>query len=127
MGYYQQWFITSCIAHIVNLATQALITAHTKSKHYDPAKPDDDLVVERGVDRDEVGLVRSITVKVVFDHSFTVELSLTSNKRSVHLANGSRSSLTFNSSPASRTQNNFCWICQCGGLPHMSCWNVLPL
>ena len=71
--------ITSCIAHIVNLATQALITAHTKSKHYDPAKPDDDLVVDRGIDRDEVGLVRSITVKVVLIHIFMFKSSLISN------------------------------------------------
>jgi len=51
---------TSCIAHIVNPTTQPLIATHTKSKHYDPAKPDDDLIV----DHDEVGLVHSITVKV---------------------------------------------------------------
>jgi hypothetical protein len=51
-----------CIAHIVNLATQALIAAHTKSKHYNPERPDEDLTI--GFDRDEVGLVRSITVKV---------------------------------------------------------------
>jgi hypothetical protein len=54
----------SCVAHIVNLATQALITAHTKSKHYDPSKPDQDLVDNSSFDRDEVGLIRSITVKV---------------------------------------------------------------
>lgn len=53
-----------CIAHIVNLATQALITAHTKSKHYNPEKPDEDLTINHGFDRDGVGLVRSISVKV---------------------------------------------------------------
>lgn len=55
-----------CLAHIINLATQALLTAHSKSKHYDPATPNAELVVERRADdtRDEVGLVRAIAIKV---------------------------------------------------------------
>jgi hypothetical protein len=48
----------------MNLATQALLTAHSKSKAYDPKEPDRDLVAKRGTQRDEVGLVRSICVKV---------------------------------------------------------------
>lgn len=65
------YYNASCIAHIVNLATQALINAHTKSKHYDPSKPDEDLVADSisSFDRDEVGLVRSIAVKVYFSLS----------------------------------------------------------
>ncbi|KAF8224474.1 hypothetical protein L208DRAFT_1311083, partial [Tricholoma matsutake] len=50
-----------CLAHIINLATQALITTYSKSKHYNPADPDADLA---GPERDEVGLVRAICVKV---------------------------------------------------------------
>jgi hypothetical protein len=50
-----------CLAHIINLATQALISTHSKSKHYDPAEPDADLTVDNG--RDVVGLVRAISVK----------------------------------------------------------------
>lgn len=52
-----------CLAHIINLATQALLSTHSKSKHVDAMKPDDDLVVSRHGQRDEVGLVRSIAVK----------------------------------------------------------------
>jgi hypothetical protein len=52
---------TRCLAHIINLATQALISTHSKSKHYDPAEPDADLTVDNG--RDVVGLVRAISVK----------------------------------------------------------------
>lgn len=53
---------TRCLAHIINLATQAFISTHSKSKHYDPAEPDADLTAGNG--RDVVGLVRAISVKV---------------------------------------------------------------
>ncbi|KAF8234650.1 hypothetical protein L208DRAFT_1260824 [Tricholoma matsutake] len=43
-----------CLGHIINLATQALITMYSKSKHYNPADPDADLA---GPECDEVGLV----------------------------------------------------------------------
>lgn len=60
-----QWALTNmvprCLAHIINLATQALISTHSKSEHYNPAEPDADLAVGRDV----VGLVRAICVKVV--------------------------------------------------------------
>ncbi|KAF8240106.1 hypothetical protein L208DRAFT_1234533, partial [Tricholoma matsutake] len=49
-----------CLAHIINLATQALITTYSKSKHYNPADPDANLA---GPEHDEVGLVRAICVK----------------------------------------------------------------
>ncbi|KAG6839383.1 hypothetical protein C0991_003134 [Blastosporella zonata] len=69
-----------CLAHIVNLATQALISTHSKSKPYNPQKPDEDLIAHRedqfdellGEDeaeaevvtqRDKVGLVCLIVVK----------------------------------------------------------------
>jgi hypothetical protein len=52
-----------CLAHIINLATQALISTYSKSKHYNPAEPEADLMGS-GYDRDEVGLVRAICVKV---------------------------------------------------------------
>ena len=48
-----------CLEHIINLATQALLDAYTKSKHDDPAQPEDDLHVTHGTSRDGVGLVRS--------------------------------------------------------------------
>ena len=45
-----------CLAHIINLATQALISTHSKSRHYNPADPDADLVGEN-TGRDVIGLV----------------------------------------------------------------------
>jgi hypothetical protein len=49
----------SCLAHVINLATQALIRTYSKSPHFDPKCPKDHVPA----DRDEVGLVRSIVVK----------------------------------------------------------------
>lgn len=56
--------LPSCLAHIINLATQAFLTAHSKSPHFDSTQPNADLVASRGIQRDEVGLVRAICVKV---------------------------------------------------------------
>jgi len=56
--------ISRCLAHVINLATQALLAAHSPAKHYDPTKPTEH---EPDVDRylhDEIGLVRAIVVKV---------------------------------------------------------------
>ena len=50
----------SCLAHVINLATQALIGSYSKAPHYDPKDPEAHIPA----DRDEVGLVRSIVVKV---------------------------------------------------------------
>ncbi|KAL1939214.1 hypothetical protein VTO73DRAFT_10255 [Trametes versicolor] len=52
-----------CLAHIINLATQALLGKYSKSLHYDPTNPDVELAVNSGPRRDEIGLVRSISVK----------------------------------------------------------------
>lgn len=41
-----------------------MISTHSKSKHFNPANLDDDLPCDRGFDRDEVGLVWAIGVKV---------------------------------------------------------------
>ena len=53
-----------CLAHVINLAMQALISTYSKTKHFDPKEPN---IHEPDIDafqRDEVGLIRSITVKV---------------------------------------------------------------
>jgi hypothetical protein len=50
----------SCLAHVINLATQKLISSYSKSPHFDPIKPDAHVPTTR----DEVGLVRAIVVKV---------------------------------------------------------------
>ncbi|KAG6892756.1 hypothetical protein C0992_012672, partial [Termitomyces sp. T32_za158] len=71
-----------CLAHIVNLATQAFISAHSKSKPFDPEKPDEELIARREnqfdelsaaeddegppelvTQRDKIGLVRTIIRK----------------------------------------------------------------
>ena len=57
---------SSCLAHVINLATQALIAVYSKTPHFDPANPEEHLKVaqEDPTHRDEVGLVRAIAVKV---------------------------------------------------------------
>lgn len=61
--------VRRCLAHIINLATQALLRAHSGSKDYDPKHPDKDLISGRGSQRDEVGVVRSICAKVCMSFS----------------------------------------------------------
>ncbi|KAF5337979.1 hypothetical protein D9758_014306 [Tetrapyrgos nigripes] len=53
-----------CLAHIINLATQALISTHSKAKHYDPESPESHEPDLEAVERDVLGLVRAIVVKV---------------------------------------------------------------
>lgn len=57
---------SSCLAHVINLATQALISAYSKTPHFDPTTPDDHLNIAgaQTAARDEVGLIRAIAVKV---------------------------------------------------------------
>jgi hypothetical protein len=50
----------SCLAHVINLATQMLISSYSKSPHFNPNQPD----AHTPTSRDEVGLVRAIAVKV---------------------------------------------------------------
>ncbi|GBE78338.1 hypothetical protein SCP_0112230 [Sparassis crispa] len=54
-----------CLTHVINLATQAAISAYSNSKHYDPEQLDNDLMAQHGAEHDEVGLVQSICVKYV--------------------------------------------------------------
>jgi hypothetical protein len=50
----------SCLAHVINLATQAFISTYSKAPHFDPKDPE----AHEPTTRDEVGLVRAIMVKV---------------------------------------------------------------
>jgi hypothetical protein len=50
----------SCLAHVINLATQMLISTYSKSPHFDPMWPD----AHVPTCHDEVGLVWAIVVKV---------------------------------------------------------------
>jgi hypothetical protein len=56
----QLTMLCSCLAHVINLATQALISTYSKSPHFDPKHPEAHVPTSR----DEVGLVRAIAVKV---------------------------------------------------------------
>ncbi|KAF8805384.1 hypothetical protein BYT27DRAFT_7105129, partial [Phlegmacium glaucopus] len=51
---------SNCLAHIINLATQALISTYSKSPHFDPKNPEAHVPTSW----DEVELVRAIAVKV---------------------------------------------------------------
>ena len=54
-----------CLAHIINLATQAVIAAHSKSKHYNRDPNDDHLPDNLDAnERDEIGIVHAICIKV---------------------------------------------------------------
>jgi len=60
--------MTRCLAHIINLATQALISTRSKAKYYDPNSQDVDLSDVHADIRDEIGLIRAICVKVSMIH-----------------------------------------------------------
>ena len=53
-----------CLAHIINLATQALISTRSKAKYYSADAEDAHIPDLAATDRDETGLVRAICVKV---------------------------------------------------------------
>ena len=75
-----------CLAHIVNLATQAVISAHSKSKYYN-GNPEDDHLPEDvgGTEREEIGIVRAICVKV----HLTLSLQLCNSNTMVSKAHSS--------------------------------------
>lgn len=52
--------LCSCLAHVINLATQVLISTYSKAPHFDPWNPEGHIPTSH----DEVGLVRAIAVKV---------------------------------------------------------------
>ena len=58
--WFQFTMFCSCLAHVINLATQALISTYSKSLHFDPKNPEAHVPTSR----DEVGLIRAIAVKV---------------------------------------------------------------
>jgi hypothetical protein len=62
----------SCLAHIINLATQALISTRSQAKYYNPHDDEihetPNLDAEPGHQRDEVGLIRAICVRVYKSH-----------------------------------------------------------
>ena len=55
---------TRCLAHIINLATQVLISTRSKAKHYNPHNVDEHASDVDAVQQDKLGLVRATCVKV---------------------------------------------------------------
>jgi hypothetical protein len=53
-----------CLAHIINIATQALIQARSKTKYYNPHDIDEHTPDVTAPERDELGLIRAVSVKV---------------------------------------------------------------
>lgn len=112
----------SCLAHIVNLATQALLSSYSTSKHYDPKNPNDHLppaTASADSPRDVVGLVRAITVKVHNLSSFVHRAYR--NARSAPLPNANSSSKMSRNGVASPSPGNSSLICRSGGHPPISC------
>ena len=61
----------SCLTHVINLATQMLISTYSKSPHFDPKQPDAHVPTSH----DEVGLIRAIVVKICI-HTYVVTQSM---------------------------------------------------
>jgi hypothetical protein len=53
------------LAHVINLATQALIKGHFNMKYYNLVTPDEHIPDVDAYLRDEVGLAHLIAVKVI--------------------------------------------------------------
>ncbi|KAF7346742.1 putative AC transposase [Mycena sanguinolenta] len=53
----------NCLAHVINIATQKLISSYSKSLHYNPNEPHAHVPDAHGIIRDEIGLLRAIAVK----------------------------------------------------------------
>lgn len=52
-----------CLAHIINIATQKLISAYSKAPHFNAHEPTAHIPDTSESMRDEIGLVRAISVK----------------------------------------------------------------
>ncbi|KAJ7938586.1 hypothetical protein B0H13DRAFT_1851535 [Mycena leptocephala] len=53
-----------CLAHVINIATHKLISAYSKSPHFNAREPNSLIPDTSELMRDEIGLVRAIAMKV---------------------------------------------------------------
>ncbi|KAJ7673402.1 hypothetical protein B0H17DRAFT_1208481 [Mycena rosella] len=54
----------NCLAHVINLAIQKLISSYSQSPHFSPHDPEAHVPnTAPGSMRDEIGLLRAITIK----------------------------------------------------------------
>jgi len=80
-------FCTRCLAHVINLATLALIGGYSLTKHFDPTNPTDHEPDVNAFERDPVGLIQAITVKVCYSCSIWFNCTHTIICRFGHLQN----------------------------------------
>ena len=59
-------YILICLAHIINLTTQVLISMQSKSKYYDPSQDEHPTDIDIIINHNKVGLVRAICVNVQY-------------------------------------------------------------
>ena len=69
---YVIYVTTRCLAHIINLATQALIATRSKSKYYNSHELEEHMPDVDAFERDEMGLIQAIVVKVSSSSCFIV-------------------------------------------------------
>lgn len=93
----------SCLAHVINLATQALISTYSPSPHFDPGNPEAHIPTTR----DEVGLIRTISVKVSSLSFLMRHVKLTQFAIRYLLRNGKGCSKQFNRSLAFPYQSSY--------------------
>ena len=75
--------LPSCLAHIINLATQAVLSAYSKAKHFDPGEAEkyEEDVEAVTLMRDVMGLIRAIVVKVSYKAFITRSSYLTAQRQ----------------------------------------------
>ena len=98
----------SCLAHVINLATQVLISTYSKAPHYAPHDPlaHGPDTTQSG-DRDEIRLIRSICVKVRLPPLYVICFINSIQKRNIHLPNGRNSTDKYRSMLPSQLLCNF--------------------
>lgn len=113
-------FLWRCLAHIINLATQAILKAHSSSKHYDPNEPSAHEPNVDDVFRDEIGLVRSIVVKVTYWSILFNKLLTDASFRLAPQPNVASCSKTFRPEAAKQPYGSF-WTWLYDGHQRISC------
>ena len=78
-------FSCKCLVHIINLATQAVILTHSKAKYYNGSPDENELPEDLGAaERDKIGIIRVICVKVCLFSFNSCDPHLTSTTMKAH-------------------------------------------
>jgi hypothetical protein len=115
----------SCLAHVINLAMQTLISTYSKAPHYSPHDPKGhEPDSSQKTSRDEIGLVRSICVKVcqlVLHPCLMLYTVVLTTNRSVHLQSVKSCTRLFRQRQGCLCQHS-CWLTwRFAGHRHTSC------